>query len=266
MMILIESIAVLGFLGLLLGIGLGIASKKLAVQTDPRVGLVLGVLPGANCGACGFAGCFQYARAVVEQTTSISPCPVGGQETADRIAVILGRDGSVLEKRSARIHCGGDFIRRRKGEYEGIPTCAAAATIPGGTLQCEFGCFGFGDCVRVCPFGAMMRRESLPPLVDEQKCTGCGKCVDACPRNLIELVPLSRRTVVACSSKHRGSLVRSVCDVGCIGCAICVQKCPVQAIGLEENLAVIRYELCDNRAVCVSVCPTKCIERKEPHA
>jgi electron transport complex protein RnfB len=263
MTLLIASIAILGLLGLLMGAGLGFASKKLTVQTDPRIDLVLGILPGANCGACGFPGCFQYAKSIVEDGAVPGLCTVGSGETAQKIADLMGVEGQSVVKRVARIHCGGDFVKMQKAEYEGVPTCMAASLVAGGTIQCGYGCLGFNDCVKVCIFGAMTSRENLPPVIDSDRCTACGKCVLACPRNLIELIPAEKRTVVACSSRDKGPLVRKVCDVGCVACGLCVKKCPERAIVITDNLARIRYDLCRNAGECVVVCPTKCIQAQK---
>ncbi|HAX62001.1 MAG TPA: electron transporter RnfB [Elusimicrobia bacterium] len=252
---------ILGLLGLVLGVGLALASKKFAVKTDPRVDIIAGILPGANCGACGFAGCYNYAKAIVEGVAKPVACPVGGEEVSKKIAEVLGIKISSAPKTVARIHCNGDTSeKRQKGNYDGVKTCASAVLVAGGTTLCNYGCLGFGDCVRACPFDAIKLRENLPPEINEEKCTACGLCVKACPRNLIKLVPKEKRFIIACSSHDKGKVVRQVCDVGCIACGLCVKKCPNKAITIENNLAKIDYTKCQNIGECFRVCPTKCIQ------
>ncbi|MBN1383644.1 MAG: Fe-S cluster domain-containing protein [Elusimicrobia bacterium] len=254
---------VLGLLGLLMGAGLAIASKRFAVQIDPRIEKITEILPGANCGACGFAGCMAYAKAVVEGTAKPGACPVGGEPVSKEISSILGIEISEQQKLVARVHCGGNTSeRRQKGIYEGVKTCLSATLISGGTVSCNYGCIGFGDCVYACPFGAIKFNENLPPEIDEEKCTSCGLCVKACPKNLIKLVPKDKRFIVACSSHDKGRIVKQVCDVGCIGCGLCVKKCPEKAIVLEKSLSKIDYTKCKNTGECFKVCPTKCIQWK----
>ncbi len=253
-------LCVMGALGIIMAVGLGVAARKLAVEVDPRIELITGILPGANCGACGFAGCAGYAKAMVEDSTKPSPCPVGGEEIAKQIAGILGIELLPLPKAVARVFCEGDLSeKRQKGIYQGVPTCAAAVLVGGGTVMCSYGCLGLNDCVRVCPFAAIRPRQNLPPRVDPEKCTSCGICIDICPRNLIRLMPRDKEYVVACSSLDRGKYVRRVCDVGCTGCKACVKKCPEKAITVENNLAVINYDLCKNRGECFKVCAPRCI-------
>jgi len=256
---------VLGILGLVLGIGLGIASKKFAVKTDPRVDIIFGMLPGANCGACGFAGCLGYAKAIVEGVANPALCSVGGEDASKKIAEFLGVKISSRQKLVARIHCGGDISeKRQRGNYNGVKTCVSAMLVSGGTVMCSYGCLGFGDCASVCLFGAIKLREGLPPEIDEEKCTACGLCVKACPRNLIDLIPKDKRFLIACSSHDKGKVVRSVCDVGCIACGLCVKKCPCheKVIVVENNLAKINYTTCENAGECYKACPTKCIQWK----
>ena len=253
-------LCVMGVLGLVMAVGLGLAAKKLAVETDPRIELLTEIMPGANCGACGFAGCSAYAKAIVEGGKEPVPCPVGGDETAKKMADILGIEPPVVPKTTAKIFCCGDISeKRQKGNYEGVKTCASATLVAGGTIMCSYGCLGFGDCVRVCQFGAMKERPNLPPEIDEEKCTSCGLCVKACPRNLIKIIPKSAEYVVACSSLDRGKYVKRVCDTGCTGCKLCVKKCPNKAITVENNLAIINYELCKNAGECYKACPQGCI-------
>lgn len=262
---------ILGLLGLLMGIGLAIASKKFAVKTDPRIEKIAEILPGANCGACGFAGCLAYAKSLVEGTDKPWLCPVGGEEASKKIAEILGVEISAKQKLIVRIHCGGDISeKRQKGVYEGVRTCLSASLISGGTIMCSYGCLGFSDCIKVCPFDAIKFRENLPPEIDEEKCTACGLCIKACPRNLIELIPKDKRFIIVCASHDKGKIVKMNCDVGCIGCGLCVKKCPNKAIVLEKNLANSRhsgsakidYTKCQNIGECFKVCPTKCVQWK----
>ena len=263
-MIFIIPVVVLGLLGLILGVGLAVASKKFAVETDPRVELILGALPGANCGACGFAGCRGCANALVEGRAKPNACPAGGEDVVKKIAEILGMDDVGAEQKIvARIHCGGDTSsNKQKGIYDGVKTCLSASLISCGTVLCNYGCLGFGDCARVCPFNAIKVRDGLPPTIDEEKCTACGVCVRSCPKNLIKPTPKEKAFIVACSSKDKGKVVRQVCDVGCIACGLCVKKCPEKAISLENNFAKFDYTKCKNVGECFSACPTKCIQRR----
>jgi electron transport complex protein RnfB len=261
--IIVIPFCVMGALGLVMAVGLGLAARKFAVEVDPRIDLITGVLPGANCGACGFAGCMNYAKAVVEGSVKPVPCPVGGEEVAKQVADIMGIEAQPLPKTVAKVFCEGDLSeKRQKGAYEGVKTCASAALIGGGTIMCSYGCLGFDDCVKVCLFDAMKPRKNLPPEVDEKKCTSCGLCVDACPRHIIRIMPKGMEYVVACSSRDRGKFVKRVCDVGCTACKVCVKKCPEKAITVENNLASINYELCKNKGECFKSCPTKCIQWK----
>ncbi|MFH0947852.1 MAG: Fe-S cluster domain-containing protein [Elusimicrobiota bacterium] len=256
-------VIVLGSLGLVLGVGLAIASKKFAVKADPMVEIIFGMLPGSNCGACGFAGCLSYAKGIVEGGAKIGLCPIGGEDASKKISEVFGVESISQQKIVARIHCGGDTSsKRQKGNYDGVQTCLSAALVSGGTVMCSYGCLGFGDCVRACSFDAIKLRENLPPEVDKEKCTACGACVRTCPRNLIKPVHREKRFFVACSSRDKGKTVRQVCDVGCIACILCMKKCPEKAISIENNLAKFDYTKCKNLGECFSVCPTKCIQQK----
>jgi electron transport complex protein RnfB len=261
--IIIIPFCVMGALGLAMAVGLGLAAMKFAVEVDPRIELVNGVLPGANCGACGFAGCVNYAKAVVEGKAKANVCTAGGETAAKQIADIMGIEAAPIPKAVAKVFCEGDLSeKRQKGAYEGVRTCASAALVGGGTVMCSFGCLGFDDCIRACPWGGIKARENLPPRIDETKCIACGLCVSACPRKLIRILPKGMDYTVACSSHDRGKYVKRVCDVGCTACRACVKKCPEKAITVENNLAVINYELCKNRGECLKACPTKCIQWK----
>jgi len=249
-------------LGFLFASGLVLAYKKLRVEEDPRVEKVSQALPQANCGACGFSGCRAFAEAVVKGGVEPYGCPVGGSEVAQEIAAILGKKAGEFIQKVARVHCRGTReAAKDRGIYLGISTCHASHLL-GGNKQCSYGCLGYGDCVRACPFDAIHMGEERLPAVDETKCTACGKCVDACPRNLIELHPLSQNVLVFCRSEDRGPTARKVCKNACIVCGICVRACP-DAIALENNLAVItdHKKIDPEKIPEIEKCPTGAIGR-----
>ncbi len=257
----IYSILSMGGIGVILALGLGLASKKFHVEVDERIQQVEEVLPGINCGACGFAGCSSFAEAVINGEAEINGCPVGGEVVAEKIAEILGVEGETNETVKAQLLCGGGIKETKKlSEYSGIQTCKAAESINGGTKSCQYSCMGFGDCMEVCPFDAIEMSENGLPIIDKEKCTGCGKCVVACPKNIITLAPEDKLNHIRCSSHDPGKVVSKICEVGCIGCSLCVKACPVDAITMEDNLAVIDYDKCINCGICSEKCPTGTIE------
>ena len=228
---------VLVFAGLL-----GFAKEKLKVEQDPRIDEVNEVLPAANCGGCGFAGCADFAKAVVEGKAECDGCPVGGSKTAEKVAAILGVEVIKTYPFRPVIHCGAN--RHQKYglvPYAGVETCTEAHIV-GVTQACTYGCLGYGDCVKACNFGAMKLVEGLP-VFDYSKCTGCGACVKACPRNIIESIPFKkdRMLVVARSNKEPAKLVKQVCSVGCVGCKMC-QKMFAEQFEVKDNLAYLDYD------------------------
>lgn len=256
--------AILLMLGLatVFAVVLLIASIKLRVQTDPKVEQVHAVLPNIDCGACGFAGCASYARAVVADPDLIGRCAPGGAEVANKIAEVLNLQlsGGGAPKRPI-IHCGA--CREDKtyyAQYDGILGCTSANAQPN-VQACAFGCLGYGGCVRRCRFDALHIIDGLA-VVDYEKCTGCGACVAGCPRGLIEMVPFTHdpMLVVACSSKENGKTTRSMCKVGCIGCGLCQKQSDVFSV--KDNLARVdyqRYEPGEAAETARRKCPTKCI-------
>ncbi len=249
----------LGFLGLLFGMGLALASKRFAVQVDPRLEKIHGLLPGANCGVCGGAGCFGFAELILSGKAKIDACRVSDDKTKEQIAQVLGRK---LEKRAqsvAILHCNGGRKVKDRFLYQGIEDCIAANLVLGGQKECVYGCSGFGTCEKACPFGVIkMSAESLP-IVDANKCKACNKCVAICPKKLFSLMPITHNVYVACSSQDLGKDTRAVCPVGCIACKKCEQVCPVDAIHVIDNLAIIDYNKCTSCGECVKVCPMRTI-------
>ena len=246
-------------IGLIAGVILTAASKLFAVPVDETASKIRDVLPGANCGGCGYSGCDGYAEAVASGKAKPNLCSVGGAEAAAKIGEILGTEVEIAEKRTAVLKCKGTCdATSKKFTYDGIATCAAANMVHGGDASCEFGCLGYGDCTRACEFGAASLENGIAHF-DPELCTACGKCAAACPRGLIELRPVSKTHTVSCSSKLNGAKQRKLCTAGCIGCMKCTKVCPSQAITVENNLAKINYELCTNCGACAENCPTKCI-------
>ena len=203
------------------------------------------MLPGANCGGCGFAGCRGLADALVKRADISSLfCPVGGAEVMKTVAAYLGKAAPEKEPQVATVRCGGSCEKRpRINAYDGVTSCAVAASLYGGETGCTYGCLGYGDCVTVCNFDAIaINPETRLPEVDFDKCTACGACVKACPKSIIELRkkwPKQRAVYVACVSKDKGAVVMKACKAGCIGCGKCEKVCPFGAITIQNNLAFI---------------------------
>ncbi|MDK2934410.1 MAG: H+/Na+-translocating ferredoxin:NAD+ oxidoreductase subunit [Clostridiales bacterium] len=255
------STMVMGGTGVLFALLLTYTSKKFAVEKDTRIEEIEEVLPGANCGACGYPGCSAYAEAIVQDEASITLCPVGGTNVASQIGGIMGIEvEGANEPLIARIKCDGGKNCTNTFEYRGIQDCHAADALHGGQQSCKYGCLGLGSCVAVCPFGAININENGVAEVDPTKCTGCGVCVKECPKAVIDLVPQNAKVHVLCKNKERGKEVRQKCQVGCIACKICERTCEHDAIKVENNVAKIDYSKCVNCMACVNKCPTKAIK------
>ena len=257
----ITAILFIGGLTIFLGIALAIANSKLKVFEDPRIDKVEEMLPGANCGACGLPGCRAFAENVVSGKIAPGQCPVGGPETAHLIADYLGIDAGQTVKKVARLLCaGGRDVAPQVAEYEGYPSCRAAAAVTGGFKGCVYGCLGLGDCVEACTFDAMFMAPNGLPMIDVEKCTGCGDCVRACPKGIIELLPISQHIVVQCKSLLAGDEALAVCDVACTGCGICAADAPEGLIEMKNNLPVVNSEKLNLESkLAVMRCPTGAI-------
>lgn len=253
------SVIVLSLLGILFGIGLSVAAKKLAVESDPRVDEIEPLLPGANCGACGYPGCRGLAEAIVEGKAPVTACPV--TKDPSPIALVMGVDAGAVVRKVAKVRClGGKAESTERFIYMGIQDCSAAHGLAGGAKGCGYGCLGLASCAHACPFGAIVMSPNGLPVVDEAVCTGCGICVTSCPRDLFVLGAEGDPVTVLCRSAAKGPEVRKVCKVGCIACGICAKNCPVEAITVQNNLAEINPDLCTGCGICMEKCPMKTIK------
>ncbi len=246
--------------GLLIGLFLGFASKKFEMAVDETEAQVRALLPGANCGGCGYAGCDACAKAIAEGLAKVNVCPVANQEVYNQIATVMGTTAAVTEKQVAFVKCAGTCDKAEINyEYSGVWDCKKASLAPGNAgKKCSYGCMGFGSCVKVCKFDAIHIVNGIA-VVDKEKCTGCSTCVAECPNQLIELIPYKAETRVSCSSKDKGKDVKASCSTGCIGCKLCVKACEFDAIHVEDNLAYIDYNKCTNCGKCATACPVKVI-------
>lgn len=252
-------IIIVGAIGLICAILLVVASHFLSVPTDTRVEDIRGFLPGANCGACGYAGCDDYAKAVANGSAKPNLCIPGGASVSAQISEYLGVAAENAEPVKATVRCSGTCEKCGEAEdYHGPATCAACAALHRGKKACGYGCLGYGDCVKVCKFGALSIVDGVAH-VDESLCTGCGACAKACPHLLIGMVPVKNHVTVRCSSHDKGATVRKVCSAGCIGCMMCTKVCPTGAITVTDFLASIDPEKCTNCGACAEKCPVKVI-------
>ena len=254
------AIATMGGLGLLLAGGLAFADRKLRVEENPLIGQINEILPNANCGGCGNAGCYDFAVKVVEGKALPTGCPVGGEDVAQAIASILGVEAGNSVKMVPRILCrgGNSEAVKKMADYYGPLSCKAMSIVSGGNKLCYYGCLGGGDCVEACPFGAMFMNENGIPEVVEELCTGCGICSKACPRNIIEMHPQDRNVFVFCKNQDDPKRAKEVCQVACIGCGICARKSD-GGIEMVNNLGVINYEKFDESKIPFEKCSTGAI-------
>lgn len=250
---------VFAVLGAVIGILLAVASKVFAVPRNEKAEQITAILPGANCGGCGYSGCSALAEAIAEGKAKPGACTVGGSEAAEKIAAIMGVEAGNTVRMRAQVMCSGtSALSKKKYEYQGIHDCQAAMQLGGGSRACPNGCLGLGTCVSKCPFGAISVIDGVA-VVDYDRCQGCGVCVAACPKHIIRLIPFDSKHWVGCMSVEKGAVTRSFCDVGCIGCRICEKNCAVGAIKVDGFLASIDYGKCVGCNVCVEKCPRKII-------
>ncbi|MCF8105060.1 MAG: RnfABCDGE type electron transport complex subunit B, partial [Desulfohalobiaceae bacterium] len=263
----LTAVAAMAFLGLALSIVLGLAAKVFYVYVDPRIEQICDALPGANCGGCGYAGCSDFAEAIVNMGADPGACVAAGASTTEACCSIMGISAGVGEKYVARIFCqGSDDKASKRFAYNGAQDCAAAIVSTGGDKACQYGCIALGSCVRSCPFDALSMGSDGLPIVNEELCTGCGNCVQACPRDIPRLIPMSQKTANLCSTHDAGKVVKQVCSTGCIGCSVCKKKCPEEAVSMVDKLAVVDPDVCTGQGVCIEKCPTGSMVSLQPGA
>jgi Na+-translocating ferredoxin:NAD+ oxidoreductase RNF subunit RnfB len=257
--ILLAALVVAG-IGAACAVMLVVASKFFAVEENETAKKIRECLPGANCGACGYAGCDGYAKALAEEKgIKTNLCIPGSDGVSKQISDILGVEFEDVVEQVAVIHCYGDCDHRgNKMEYQGIASCAAAKLLYGGEGMCTHGCIGYGDCVSVCPQGAICIEKGIAH-IDTRKCIGCALCAKTCPQHIIEVMDDVDKVLVTCSNTEKGAAARGKCTNACIGCKKCEKNCPTGAIKVENNLAKIDYTICDDCGECAKNCPVGCI-------
>ena len=248
--------AISGILGLILAF----ASKLFAVETNQKAEQIAELLPGANCGGCGYAGCSALAEAIADGKAPIDGCKSLSQQSIDTIAKILGVSSKAAGKRyRAQVMCSGTHdLAQKKYIYAGVDDCISANKLAGGDKLCPNGCIGLGTCAGACKFDAIHIINGVAA-VDYEKCTACGACVSACPKGIIRLIPYDAKHWVGCSSVDKGNITKAYCSVGCIGCKICEKNCPTGSITINNSVASINYDTCTGCGICEEKCPRKII-------
>ena len=255
------AVIIVAAIGLIAGLGLAVASVVMAVPVDEKAEKIREVLPGANCGACGFSGCDGYAAALSEgKTAETNLCAPGGSDVSEQIAEITGLSAGSVSPQAAIVLCQGSCGNcELKLEYKGVESCAMAQQLFGGPKNCNYGCIGFGDCVKACPYGAIKICDGVAR-IDPTMCRACKMCISTCPKHLIELLPLNEsRAAVLCKNGDKGALTRKQCKTGCIGCMKCVKVCEYGAVTVSGNKAHVDAEKCTGCGKCTEACPVKCI-------
>lgn len=258
--ILLAVIIVAG-IGILAGLLLAVLSKVMAVPTDEKAAAIEEILPGANCGSCGFSGCAGYVAALSEgKTADTGLCNPGGSEVSAKIAALTGGAAASIEPMTAVVFCRGSSENaNKKMKYEGVASCKMAAQLFGGEKSCIYGCVGLGDCARACPYNAITLCNGVA-VVNADLCRACKKCIAVCPKKIIGLLPKERaNAAVLCKNHDKGASTRKECAAGCIGCTKCVKLCPSGAIAMDNNVAVVDPEKCTSCGACAEGCPTGAI-------
>lgn len=257
---------VITVMGLLLGIGLAFAAKKLAVAKDQKQIDIENVLPNANCGGCGYPGCAGYAEACANGECALNLCAPGGSEVAKKIGEIMGQSVEVSDvKKVAYVFCNGDCENTKTDfDYQGISDCNAAALLFDGESACKEGCLQLGSCIDVCPVDAISKNDKGHIEVDPKLCIACGKCVEICPHNVIKLIDDNSEYVVKCNNHDSGAIVRKICEVGCIGCQICVRKFPESGCSMDGFLSVYDSSKPHSQIEeAANACPKNCIVKRK---
>ena len=260
MQVIIYSVALIAIIALIIGIFLGFSSAIFKVDVDERITKVRDCLPGNNCGGCGYAGCDALAEAIVKGDANVNTCPVGGESVAKKISECMGVEAGSFVKMVAFVHCDGTCENVEKiYDYNGEKDCRLVKLLPNfGDKKCQYACMGYGTCQSVCKFDAISIDSSVAK-IDPEKCTACKACINACPMKIITLVPYDKAHKVKCSNKDKGKPAMDACKVSCIACGMCEKNCPKKAITVNDNIAVIDYDKCDNCGTCSEKCPRKCI-------
>ncbi len=257
-------ILILTAIGILCGVLITLVNRFLPKEplTLKKAEQISTNLPGMNCGACGYPGCFAYAQALSKDPKVFfsSTCAtvlqddslLAGLENELNIKV----DKESLNKKAV-VACSGNC--ENLGSYLGVKSCKAASRILKGFKRCPYSCLGLGDCINVCPSNAIsIDVNKNIAVINPDKCTGCGLCVKACPRNIISLIPANAPVVFLCSYQDAKDIPgREKCDSGCIGCRKCYKICPTGAITWNKEKALPEFDLskCNGCGLCIKECP-----------
>ncbi len=265
MTVIITAVIAVSAIGLLCAIMLVAASTLFAAPENEKTAEIRDLLPGANCGACGYTGCDGYAKALAtDPSVETNLCIPGGDSCAADIAAALGVEAQDVIEQVAVVHCNGNCENAPlAADFEGTMSCKSAKQAYGGPRACAYGCLGYGDCAAVCLYDAIRVINGVA-VVDPKRCTGCGLCSKVCPNSIISVVNALRTVHVQCSNKEKGAIARKQCKTACIGCMKCEKTCPHDAVHVENNLARIDYDKCTSCGVCEEVCPTGAIFNRNP--